>query len=78
MPGIAGLSQMRYRTFLLWNALGGITWGLTYSLVGYLAGASYERVASDIGKGAALVVAALVIAALVVWWVRRGRGERVR
>src|SRR4051812_21941404 len=28
MPGLAGLSMMRYRRFLLWNALGGATWGI--------------------------------------------------
>jgi membrane-associated protein len=76
MPGIAGLSQMRYRTFLFWNACGGIAWGITFSLVGYFAGASYEKVASAIGKGTAVVVALLVIAALVVWRVRRKRRER--
>ena len=73
MPGIAGLSHMRYRTFLLWNAVGGIAWGVTFSLVGYFAGASYEKVASSIGKGSAVVVAVLVIAAIVVWRVRRRR-----
>jgi membrane protein DedA with SNARE-associated domain len=76
MPGLAGLSQMRYRTFLLWNAVGGIAWGVTFSLVGYFAGASYEKVASSIGKGSAVVVAVLVLAAVVVWWVRRRRRER--
>jgi membrane protein DedA with SNARE-associated domain len=76
MPGLAGLSQMRYRTFLLWNALGGIAWGITYSLVGYFAGASYEKVASTIGKGTAVVIAVLVVAALVVWRVRRRRHEQ--
>ena len=76
MPGIAGLSRMPYRVFLFWNALGGIAWGITYSLVGYFAGASYEKVASTIGKGAAVVVAVLVIAAIVVWRVRRARHER--
>src|SRR6478735_7973884 len=25
-PGLAGLSGMRYRRFLLWNALGGVVW----------------------------------------------------
>ena len=73
MPGIAGLSHMRYRTFLLWNAVGGIAWGVTFSLVGYFAGASYEKVASSIGKGSAVVVAVLVIAGIVVWRVRRRR-----
>jgi membrane protein DedA with SNARE-associated domain len=76
MPGLAGLSQMRYRTFLLWNAVGGIAWGVTLSLVGYFAGASYEKVASSIGKGAAVVLAVAVITALVVWRVRRKRQEK--
>jgi membrane-associated protein len=76
MPGIAGLSEMRYRVFLFWNALGGIAWGITYSLVGYFAGASYEKVASTIGKGTAVVVALLVVALLVVWQIRRRRRER--
>ena len=73
MPGIAGLSRMRYPVFLIWNAIGGISWGVTFSLVGYFAGASYERVASTIGEGAAVVVAIVVLAALVVWRVRRHR-----
>jgi membrane-associated protein len=76
MPGLAGLSRMRYRTFLFWNALGGIAWGITYSLVGYFAGASYENVASSIGTGTAVVIAVLVIAGLVVWRVRRRRREQ--
>ena len=73
MPGIAGLSQMRYGVFLRWNALGGLAWGVTFTLVGYLAGASYETVASTIGKGAAVVVAVLVVVGLVVWRIRRHR-----
>jgi membrane-associated protein len=77
MPGIAGLSQMRYRVFLFWNALGGIAWGITFSLVGYFAGNSYAKVASTIGKGSAIVVAALVITGLVLWQVRRTRNDRV-
>jgi membrane-associated protein len=77
MPGIAGLSQMRYRVFLFWNALGGIAWGVTFSLVGYFAGNSYAKVASTIGKGSAIVVALLVVTALVGWRVRGKRNDRV-
>ena len=51
MPGLAGLSRMRYRTFLPWNALGGLVWGVGFCLLGYFAGSSYERVASEIGEG---------------------------
>jgi membrane-associated protein len=75
MPGLAGLSQMRYLTFLFWNALGGIAWGITFSLVGYFAGASYDKVASSIGEGTAVVLAVLIIIGLVVWRVRRRRRE---
>lgn len=76
MPGIAGLSRMRYRVFLFWNALGGIAWGVTFSLVGYFAGASYTRVASAIGTGSVIVVALLLITGLVLWRVRRKRDDR--
>jgi membrane-associated protein len=75
MPGIAGLSRMPYRVFLVWNALGGLAWGITFTLVGYFAGASYEKVASAIGKGAAVVLALLVISAIVFWRVHRRRQE---
>lgn len=77
MPGLAGLSEMRYRKFLIWNALGGFVWGVGFCLVGYFAGASYERVATEIGKGSAVVIGALVVALLVFWHVRRRRAERI-
>ncbi len=76
MPGLAGLSQMKYRTFLVWNALGGLIWGVGFSLVGYFAGASYDKVAAQIGRGSAIVIGVLVVAAIVVWQVRRRRAER--
>jgi membrane-associated protein len=75
MPGLAGLSKMPYRVFLFWNALGGLAWGVTFSLVGYFAGASYEKVATTIGKGSAVVLALLVIVGLIVWHVRRKRRD---
>jgi membrane protein DedA with SNARE-associated domain len=75
MPGLAGVSRMPYRRFIVWNALGGLAWGTTFCLVGYLAGNSYEAVASRIGTGGALVTAAVVVGAIVVWHVRRRRRE---
>lgn len=75
MPGLAGLSEMRYRTFLAWNALGGLVWGVGFSLVGYFAGTSYEKVAGTIGKGAAIAIGLIVVGTVVVWQVRRRRSE---
>jgi membrane protein DedA with SNARE-associated domain len=76
MPGLAGLSKMPYRRFLLWNALGGIAWGTTFSLVGYLAGNSYEIVAKRIGVGGAIATVAVIAALLLVWHLRRRRNRR--
>ncbi len=76
MPGLAGLSQMKYRTFLVWNALGGLVWGVGFSLVGYFAGASYDKVAAQIGRGSAIVIGVIVLTAIVVWHIRRKRSER--
>jgi membrane-associated protein len=75
MPALAGVSGMRYRLFLPWNAIGGIAWGATAVTAGYLAGASYHRVEKWLGTGAAVVVAAVVLVVVAVWVVRRRRRE---
>ena len=77
MPALAGASKMPYRTFLPWNAIGGITWGVLVVSAGYLAGRSYRQVATWLGEGAAAVVALAVIAALIAWHLRRRRERRV-
>lgn len=75
MPALAGMSKMHYPTFLAWNAAGGIAWGSVVVTAGYLAGRSYARVETWLGRGAAIGVAVIVVVALVVWQVRRHRAE---
>jgi membrane protein DedA with SNARE-associated domain len=72
VPGLAGMSQMPYRVFLPFNALGGICWGAAFVLLGYFVGQSVEKVsgiASDVVLGLILVV-------VVVLVVRHFRTER--
>ena len=76
MPALAGSSDMRYRTFLTYNALGGILWGTAVVMAGYLAGASYKAVEKWLGTGGAIVVGLVALGALVVWRVRKSRAER--
>ncbi|MCX5054179.1 MULTISPECIES: DedA family protein [unclassified Streptomyces] len=76
VPALAGASNMPYRRFLLYNAIGGLLWGVGNVLVGYAAGAAYERAAGLVGRTLALVTAALVLVALVVWRIRRHRRSR--
>jgi membrane-associated protein len=73
VPGLAGMSGMRYRTFLAYNALGGFVWGTTFVMIGYVAGASYAKVAKTIGEYSLVGVAVVVIAVVVVV-----RGQRLK
>jgi membrane protein DedA with SNARE-associated domain len=73
MPALAGTARMPYRTFVVYNAVGGVVWGIGYCLLGYLAGSAYAAVARQVGAGFAIALAALVVTALVIWAVRRHR-----
>ncbi|WP_333767041.1 DedA family protein [Streptomyces sp. IBSBF 2435] len=76
MPALAGISRMPYPTFLLFNALGGLVWGVGFTLLGYFAGGAYQKVEKTAGTAVAVTVAVVVVAALVVWQIRRHRSER--
>lgn len=75
MPGLAGVSRMSYRRFLVFNALGGLVWGLTFCFVGYLAGESYHVIERRVGTAGALVTAVVLIGGLAVWHRRRRRAQ---
>jgi membrane-associated protein len=75
MPGLAGTARMPYRRFLIWNAAGGITWGVGFVFLGYLAGASYKKVEKVAGTAGEVLFGVLVIA-LVVFLVIRHRKVR--
>ncbi|MEC3914954.1 DedA family protein [Nocardia sp. CDC160] len=76
MPALAGTSRMPYRRFLIFNAAGGIVWGTTFVVLGYVAGQSYERVAKAVGRDMAIGVAVIVVLALIVWKLRERRREK--
>jgi membrane-associated protein len=67
VPGLAGLSGMRYRRFLAFNAVGGLVWGAGCVAAGYLAGSSYEKVAHWLGTGGAVAAAALTVVGRFAW-----------
>ena len=73
MPALAGASHMPYRKFLAWNAFGGVVWGSVFVVVGYVAGASYQQVEKQVGRGIAVALVVVVIGLLVAWRVRSRR-----
>ena len=75
MPGLAGLSRMPYGRFLTYNATGALVWGAGVTLLGYFAGASYQRIAAYLGRGSAVLLALVALIALF-WWRRSRRRAR--
>jgi membrane-associated protein len=77
VPGLCGTSRMRYRTFLLWNAIGGITWATGYTLLGFLAGSAWKRVEHYTSVASYALLGAIVVAIVgVVIFRRRRQHER--
>lgn len=77
---LAGVERMHWRTFLVYNAAGGIIWATIYGILGYVAGrffhdnfAAVEHIARTIGwvgAGIILTVAAIII---IIFRIRRSR-----
>lgn len=80
---LAGVNNMHWRTFLVYNATGGILWAATFGTLGYVAGrflhdnfAQVEQIARISGWfGAGLIIAAAV-AVFIVYRVRKTRYAR--
>jgi membrane protein DedA with SNARE-associated domain len=79
MPGLAGMSRMPYGRFLVFNAAGGLVWGVGVTLLGYSAGASYDGLSRLLGQISAVVAVVVVGGVLLVWWRhQRHRGHPSR
>jgi membrane-associated protein len=72
---LAGINRMRFKLFFFWNALGGITWAITYGLVGYYAGQAGAGVLARFGIAGAVLLTLIAIGIPVVGAVRRRRRE---
>jgi len=74
---LAGANHMPWRTFLLYNAAGGVVWATFYGLLGYIAGRLFhdnfsqiERLASTVGWVASGVIVLAILIIIVIVHVR--------
>ena len=77
MPGLAGLSKMRYRRFLVANALGGVIWGISYTLLGYFAGHALARVEKYTSWAGISLLGAVIVLLGAAHFARKRRDARV-
>ncbi|MEP9383607.1 DedA family protein [Nocardioides sp. KR10-350] len=77
VPGVAGMSGVRYRTFAIANLAGGVAWVSTVVAAGILAGRNWQHVVHLFSLGGLAVLAALVAAVVALRWTRR-RSHRPR
>lgn len=71
----AGATHMPYRRFLAFELVAALLWNIGFSVLGYVAGAEYDRI-QQIVERAGWVIAAVVIAVLLLWkvglpWLRK-------
>ncbi|MFB4203448.1 hypothetical protein KBTX_01838 [wastewater metagenome] len=69
-PFVAGTVRMRYRTFLFWNLLGAVGWGLQWVGGGYLFGQSF-RVAQTWMSRAGMALLAVLLLWALLWLLQR-------
>ena len=69
---------MPWRVFLFWNALGGITWGVTYGLVGYFLGTAAANVITRFGIYAFVGLAILTVVGYSLLKLRERRRAEAR
>ncbi len=70
---LAGVNHYSWRSFLFYNAAGGVVWASVFGIGGYIFGDAMHRVAGPIGMiGLGLAVIGLIAG----WWVMRRQEER--
>src|SRR5207245_7194430 len=75
---LAGVNRMKWGSFLVYNAAGGILWAIIYGCLGFFAGRAFhnnfsavESLASTISWVGAILIAAAVIVAYIAFRIRR-------
>jgi membrane protein DedA with SNARE-associated domain len=66
---MAGASKMEWKTFLFWNAVGGVVWSTLYGVGAYMLGDVMHQIAGRIGVGLGIVAAVAI--GWVIYFLRR-------
>lgn len=73
---LAGATHMHWRSFVLWNALGGVCWATGVGLIAYFLGRSASNVLETFGIYGLVAAVLAVIGALILHRRSQSRGPR--
>ena len=74
---LAGASHMEWKSFLLWNAVGGVIWAGLYGTGAYMLGSLMSRIAGPVGIALGVVAVIVIIVAVVFLRRNEARLEQV-
>lgn len=75
VPGLAGVSGVRWRVFLPYNVVGGVVWATGVAVLGYLSGAGLRAAERRLGIASEIVLGVLVVLIAVALYQRRRTAE---
>src|SRR5688572_15385754 len=73
VPVIAGVAQMPYRRFAMFNVVGGAAWVMSMTLIGYFLGSAFPSLVKRIEIVIVVVVLLSISPGLIEWWKARRR-----
>lgn len=75
VPVVAGIAQMPYRRFASFNIIGGVSWVLSMTVIGYFLG-QFEFVTHHLEKVIILVVIISVMPGVIAWLRNRSASKK--
>jgi membrane-associated protein len=75
-PVVAGMASMSYRRFALFNIIGGISWVVSMTMIGYMLVTIFPATERHIEKVIVIVIFLSILPGIIEWWRVRRRSSR--
>ena len=77
-PVVAGMANMSYRRFALFNIVGGIGWVVSMTMLGYLLVTIFPATEKHIEKVIIIVIFLSILPGIIEWWRQKRKSARER
>lgn len=67
-PIVAGVGEMKYKTFISYNVIGGVLWAGTMTLAGFFLGKAFPEISAYLHLIIAAIIVISIIPIVLEWW----------